>query len=107
MDYLLERFGPDERPFGYPGDAEAEARYGGRYRFSDDPPVELVVAVRNDWLLVGAGERPNSRVNEAGRDTFHPTGAPSVRLRFDVVDGRARSLTVTDGPAEVTGVRVA
>lgn len=106
LDYLLETFGPDERPFGFAADAEIQARYSGRYRFSDDPPIELGVGVRNDYLLVGAGERPNSRVNRVGTDTFHPTGAPGVRLRFDVVDGRARSLTVIDGPTEVTGVRV-
>ena len=106
VDYLLERFGPDERPFGFPGDADVEARYGGRYRFFDDPPLEVVVGVGNDWLMVGTGEQPSSRVLQVGADTFHPTGAPAVRLRFDVVGGRAESLTVIDGSEEVVGRRM-
>jgi hypothetical protein len=105
VDYLLDRFGPEERPFGLPGTDEIDARYGGRYRFSEDPSIELVVGVRNDWLMVGAGEQPQSRVLEVAPDTFHPTGAPAVRLWFDVVEGRARSLTVTDGPTELVGPR--
>lgn len=105
VDYLLETFGDDERPFGVSGSAEIEGRYGGRYRFLDAPGVELVVGVRNGWLMVGAGDQPNSRVLEAGPDTFHPTGAPGVRLRFDVVGGVAESLTVTDGPVGARGVR--
>lgn len=106
VDYLLDRFGPDERAFGFPGDAEVAARYEGRYSFSDDPPLELTVGVRNDWLMVGAGEQPSSRVLPVEADTFHPTGAPGVRLRFTVVDGRAASVTVVDGSDEVVGRRV-
>lgn len=106
LDYLLDRFGADDRPFGFPGDDGVEARYGGRYRFFEDPPLDLVVGVRNDWLMVGAGEQPNSRVLQVADDTFHPTGAPAVRLRFGVVDGRAESVTVLDGPDEKVGRRV-
>lgn len=106
VDYLLERFGPDERPFGFPGDADVAARYEGRYRFFDDPPLELAVGVRNNWLMVGAGEEPSSRVLEVEPDTFHPTGAPGVRLRFDIVGGRAESVTLIDGSDQVVGRRV-
>lgn len=105
LDYLLERFGPDEAPFGSPGDDAVESRYGGRYRFEDDPSLELSVGVRNGWLMVGAGAQPTARVLEVGPDVFHPTGAPAVRLSFGVRGGRAMSLTIEDGPVSLAGVR--
>ena len=106
LDYLLERFGPDEAPFGFPGDADAEARYGGAYAFEADPAFRIVVGVRNDLLLIGTGEQPTSRVLPVVDDVFHPTGAPAVRLRFDVRSGRAVALEIQDGPTRVVGARV-
>ena len=108
VDYLVDRFGADEEQAAFPGDAEVEARYGGRYRFDVEPPTEIGVAVRNGFLLVGAGEQPNSRVRqvlESEEHVFHPVGATAVRLRFDVVDGPARALTIVDGPLTITGAR--
>jgi hypothetical protein len=105
LDYLSGLGAEDTAP-GFAGDADVEARYGGRYRFEVDPVTEIGVAVRNGSLLVGAGEQPNSRVREVGPDVFHPTGAPAVRLRFEVVDGRARAMTIVDGLLTITGERV-
>jgi hypothetical protein len=107
VDYLRDRFGPDEEPFGHPGDDEVDARFGGRYRFDTDPPAIMSVGVRNQWLMFGTGEQPTARVLEVEEDVFHPTGAPAVRLRFEVVDGRAEAVTVEDGPVVVRGRRVA
>jgi len=106
VDYLLDAFGPDERPFGVAGDEELEARYGGRYRFDTTPSFQIAVGVRNEWLMVGAGEQPRSRVLRVDEHVFHPTGAPAVRLDFDVRQGQAVALTVIDGPTRVTGERV-
>jgi hypothetical protein len=66
----------------------------------------MSVGARNDWLMVGVGEQPTARVLEAGPDTFSPTGTPAVRLRFEVVDGRARTLTIEGGPVVITGRRL-
>jgi len=106
VDFLTERFGADDAPPGLAGDADLELRYAGRYRFDTEPPTEIGVAVRNGWLLVGAGEQPNSRVVRVGEHDFHPTGATAVRLRFAVTDGRAHALTIEDGPLTVTGERI-
>ena len=105
VDYLLDRFGPDEQPFGFPGDAPVEERYGGVYAFDTTPPFELTVGVRTQWLVVGTGPQPNSRVLQVERDVFHPTGAPAVRLRFHVEGERATGLTIEDGPVRVRGAR--
>jgi len=104
-ELLIERFGPDERPFGTRGDQALEVRYGGRYDFETTPPLHMSVGVRNEWLMVGVGDEPSSRVLGVEEDVFHPTGAPAVRLRFTVEDGSATALTIEDGPVRVTGVR--
>jgi hypothetical protein len=109
VDYLTDAFGDDDSPPAFPGDANVEARYGGRYRFDVEPPTEIGVAVRNGFLLVGAGEQPSSRVRAVDGEphTFHPAGAPAVRLRFDVADGPARALIIVDGPLTLVGTRAA
>jgi len=106
VDFLSGMPGADDPPAPFTGNAGVEARYGGRYRFDLDPPTEVGVAVRNGFLLVGAGDQPNSRVVRVDEHAFHPTGAPAVRLRFDVADGRSRALTIEDGPLRLTGVRI-
>lgn len=103
VDYLLGRFGEDERPFGYPGDEAVEARYAGVYVGLDDPAVRLSVGVANGWLLVGGGQTPQSRVLPVGEDAFHPTGAPGVVIHFRVEGSRASRVTVTDGPERWEG----
>lgn len=108
VGYLLERFGPDPVPFGFPAGEREEARYGGRFRFDGEPPVELVVGVRNGWLMVGAGADPTGRMLpvDGEDDVFHPTGSPAVRLSFHIRDGRTARLHVTDGPFSGSGERV-
>lgn len=103
VDYLLDRFGDDERPFGYPGDEAVEARYAGVYVGVDDPAVRLSVGVANGWLLVGGGERPQSRVLPVDDHAFHPTGAPGVVIRFTVDGARATRVSITDGPVRWEG----
>lgn len=105
LDFLLDRFGPDEIPFGFAGGEEVEARYGGSYLFDTDPPLRMVVGVRNDWLMVGTGEVPTARLIQVSEDVFHPSGAPAVRFRFEMDGGSARALAVADGPVQVRGGR--
>ncbi len=108
LAYLLDRFGEDDRPFGTPGTEALEARYGGSYRFETDPPFSIQVAVggmSTQWLLVGAGANPSSRILEVEPDVYAPAGAPAVRLHFQVADGQAQALTIHDGPMVATGQR--
>ena len=105
LAYLTERFGPDQRPTAVQGTDEIERRYAGAYVFSDAPGLRLTVGVRNGFLLVGAGETPNSRVLRVDEDVFHPTGAPAVRLHFEVAAGQARGVTVVDGRVRLAGRR--
>jgi hypothetical protein len=48
----------------------------------------------------------NSRwINYLGNDEFFPSGVPSVRLRFDVQDGKARAFTINDDKLVLTATR--
>lgn len=105
LDFLAGRFGPDEIPFGFEGDDDVEARYGGSYHFDMEPPLRMAVGVRNGWLMVGAGDVPSARLIQVEDDLFSPSGAPAVRFRF-LVDGvRAETLVIEDGPVIATGSR--
>lgn len=97
LEYLLERVGEDEVPLGLEASPTLHDRYGGRYVDPTEPEVGLTVAGDSRWLMIGAGEVASSRILPVADDVFHPTGAPAVRLRFDIVDGRAASVTITDG----------
>lgn len=105
LDFLLDRFGPDEIPFGFAVDEAASGRYSGSYRFDTEPPLSLTVGVRNDWLMVGTGEVPTARLIRVSDDVFHPGGAPAVRFRFGVREGRAETLEIEDGPVSISGER--
>lgn len=105
LDFLVARFGPDDIPFGFEGDEEVEARYGGTYHFDMDPPLQITVGVRNGWLMAGAGEEPSSRLIQLEGDLFHPSGAPAVRFRFFGDGDRVDGLVIEDGPVGATGSR--
>lgn len=106
LDFLLDRFGPDEIAFGFAGDQAVEERYGGFYRFDMDPPLRIIVGVRNEWLMVGTGDVPTARLIRISGDDFHPSGATAVRFRFVVEGGRATALEIEDGPVSVRGARI-
>lgn len=107
VDYLLETFGPDPVPFGTPGDEDVERSYGGRFTFDAVPGLHLTVGVRNEWLMIGVGDQPSSRILPVADHVFHPAGSPAVRFHFDMAEGRAAALTVRDGPHTLVGRRVA
>lgn len=109
VDYLQDRFGPDPVPFGFQPSEDVATRCSGQYRSGEEGAFGVVVGVRNDMLMVGTGETPSSRLLpvDGAADTFHPTGAPSVRLRFLGASGPAEALEVVDGPYTWRGDRAA
>ena len=97
VDYLLDEAGVEDEPFGVEATPELHERYGGSYRDPAADDVQMTVDASRRFLMIGAGATASSRVLEVEEHTFHPTGAPSVRLRFDVENGRASRVTVVDG----------
>lgn len=107
VDYLVERFGPEEAPLPLPDVQTLERRYGGSFPVDADPPLTFVVGVVGGRLMIGVGARPSIRLGPVSEDVFHPAGATAVRIIFEVADERAVSLTVEDGPVRVSGIRSA
>ena len=85
---------------------EDKTRYVGRYTFGagDDEAFE-VVTNRRGMLAIKRGERFGRTLHRVEKHAFAPGGAPAVRVRFDIKDGRAVSLTVHDPAPLVKAMR--
>ena len=82
------------------------AAIAGEYAFGTGATERLKVAKNARGILTiqrpGYSER---NMAHQGALAFIPVGAEAVRIRFEVVDGKARSLTVDDGPLVVRALR--
>lgn len=88
--------------------SEAEyAAIAGEYSFGAGPSETLKVArtARGALTIARAGGSERNLFHHGGL-VFNPAGAEAVRVRFDVAGGRARSLTVEDGPVPTRAARV-
>jgi hypothetical protein len=84
--------------------------YVGRYAVEGAAtPLEVKID-KGGRLTIEIQAEPDYRVsrwiNHAGQDEFFPAGVPSVRIRFDVQGGKARSLTLIEREPVVTANRV-
>lgn len=78
-----------------PGERE---RYLGTYRFGPDERdvVEILVHQGRDMLAMDPAAQGARVLNRVERHGFAPNGAPAVRVRFEVIGGEVRSLTIHD-----------
>ena len=83
-----------------------QTTYVGEYRFGagEDDALEVLVNSRGS-LAIRRGERFPRVLNRVEEHGFAPAGAPGVRVRFDVLDGKAVRLTVHDPEPLVTASR--
>ena len=86
-------------------DAEFAA-IGGDYRYGAGATERLKVArnARGGVTFARPGQSEHRLVHQ-GALVFIPAGAEAVRVRFDIGDGKARGLTVEDGPSIVRAPR--
>jgi hypothetical protein len=82
--------------------AEAE-RYVGTYRFGPAAGDALEVAVGSMGLAIARAGGGARRLINLGGHAFHPAGAESVRVRFEVAGGRAVAVAVYDPDLLVRG----
>lgn len=71
-----------------------------------DERLDVTLDAKNQ-LSIGKGSFVSRRMHHAGGEEFFPAGVPSVRIRFDVREGAARSLTMTENGAVIAATRVA
>lgn len=79
----------------------------GEYAFGREPSHTLTVSIdKNGRLNIKrAPDGANRVLFHQGNHEFHPAGAPAVRIRFEVKDMQARSLTIIDGEPVMTAQR--
>jgi D-alanyl-D-alanine carboxypeptidase len=82
---------------------DAGARYGGRY---DLGILEIRIFQDGDALLAQAAGQEAFPLRHLGDDTFGAAFDPTLRLAFDLVDGRAVTLTLTQQGQTFSGQRV-
>lgn len=107
IEYLSGVDGADVPQIDEPLDARWKEVYLGVYGFGTGPDETLtVVEMKNGMLGVQRGERVPRHLFHLGEHTFHPTGAPSVRIDFAVnARGAVETLTVHDADLIVTARR--
>jgi len=86
-------------------DAELAAIVG-EYAFGGGATERLKVAKNTRGLGIQRPGFADRNLFHQGGLVFNPPGAEAVKIRFAVVDGSARSLTVEDGAAVVEARRV-
>jgi hypothetical protein len=106
LKYLESLGDADPRYTDLPiGEADLAA-IAGEYAFGTGATERLTVA-KNARGIVTIQRPGYSERNMAhqGALAFIPVGAEAVRIRFELVDGKARSLAVEDGPLVVRATR--
>jgi len=104
--YLEEVGGADGGPASVPLAEGDERRYAGAYRFGPGARDVLEVAVGRSGLALARADGPPRRLTHLGDHAFHPAGAGSVRVRFQVAGEEAAALTIHDPELRVLARRV-
>lgn len=87
--------------------AGAGQAYIGTYSFGPGAEDRLVISANQSDFLQFKREGGTSRfLFSIGEHEFHPNAAPAVRIRFELRDGTAVRVVVTDGDTVVTAARV-
>jgi len=85
---------------------EQKKAYVGRYSFGAGPDDAFDVLLNSKGKLsIKRGDRFARVLNRVEENGFAPGGAPDVRVRFKVMDGRVVSLAIHDPVPLVTAVR--
>jgi hypothetical protein len=107
LKYLEALGDADPRYTDQPLSDADQAAVIGEYAFGPGATERLTVVknTRGGLTIQRPGYTERGLVHQ-GALAFSPAGAEAVRIRFDVVDGTARTLSVEDGPFVVRAKRV-
>ncbi len=108
----LERVGGADGPVPVPLDDAQRNRFVGSYRFGSGVRDQLDVTVGPRGLSIGRPDETVRSLVYVGDLSFHPAGAPSVRVRFEADRGLgdgsppvATALTIHDPDLQVRALR--
>lgn len=102
---FLEKLGGADDGSTAPSKEIADAIVGRYAADGANGPRFEVVVNKQKLAVVGEDGMPRN-LFQLPDASLHPAGAPSVRFRFEVVEGRAKSASVVMGTATVQAVRL-
>lgn len=106
LAYLQELGTADPRIATVALTAEERQRYVGTFAYGSGADDRVEISENREMLrLVPAGDTARVLFH-LGDDTFYPTGAPAVRISFEMAGGRAAAFTVVDGGTGLRAERV-
>ena len=109
VSYLRELGDADIAPPNTPLDAAAAAPYMGDYIPGAGVAPEMVLHIqhheRRQCLTFTRDDRSMRFLLNTGKDTFAPSGSPSVVITFAMDEGTAQSMTIRDGAMVVEAAR--
>jgi len=107
LDYLQSLGDSDQRPVSQTISDEEKSRYMGRFAFGEGEANVITIDKSNQGMLWLKRNEPFGRIlHRVEEHGFAPTGSPAVRLRVEVVDGKAVSLTIHDPVPVLTAKRI-
>lgn len=103
--YLEELGDADPRAANEPLAAAQMQAYLGIYMLDVVTGASFeIVDLRGQVSFAYGDESPRGLMHQ-GDHEFHPVGAPAVRFRFDVREGHAHTVTITDGETMIAATR--
>ena len=105
---FLESLGnADSKPKNLDVTEDEKKKYLGEYRFGiGENEIFVVDQHRLGFLQVGRKGSSPRKMNKTDDNIFSPAGAPSVKLIFKVVDGKAVAFSVHEPQPVVTATRI-
>ncbi len=107
VEYLEQIGDADIAQTSSPLSEEEKLSYTGDYSFGTEANLKMRISVNKDGSLsiTRLPDGTNRRIFYLGNHEFYPTGAPAVRVRFDVQQGKKISLSIIDGTPMLTAQR--
>ncbi len=101
----LEKLGGADDGSTVPSKETADAIVG-RYAADGANGPRFEVVLNKERLAVVGEDRSPRNLFQLPDASLHPAGAPSVRFRFEIVDGQAKTASVTMGAAKFQAGRL-
>ncbi len=107
LEYLLTLGDADNGQMSLDVSEEQKKLYIGHYTFGErkNDAFEVLKNSRGA-LAIKRGDRFSRTLHRVEEHGFAPVGAPAVRVRFQITDGQAGSLTIHDPAPLVTARRI-
>jgi hypothetical protein len=89
---------------------EDKKNFLGNYRFGEGETEVFNVGPYSldpaNFIRITRRGLPGRLLHKIGSNSFSPTGAPSVRITFEMIDGKSVSLTILESENEVKAMRI-